>query len=618
MLKLIFKELIHRKFNFLMGLLGMVTIVSLVVSFYTITEATKKETIQLTREAEKVKWWNPKDSDIHVIEGQAWSENLETPFDRLPIDAKEKVRNSVWSLSKNTAGLSIRFRSNASNIVVKYKLQGAISMPHMPATGVSGLDLYAKNSDGAWVWVKGNYSIGKSAIYNFVNLKPNDQYHNKGREYQLYLPLYNSIDSLEIGVSKEALFIPHKKRIEKPIVVYGTSITQGACASRPGMAWTAILERKMDRPLINLGFSGNGRLEAELIHRMTSIDAKIYMLDCLPNLSVIEGRSLENVKQLVLNAVRTLRTEKPAIPILLVEHIGYSDELIHKDRKRKVADLNKTMKEAFGMLLSEGVSNLHLLTKEAINLNLDSTVDGIHPNDLGMQHYANAYEKALRSILDEPIGKYSTTIPVTQSREWHFYKWEERHRELLELNKKSAPRVSFFGNSIVHFWGGEPKGPVSNGPNSWSTYMSDLGIRNFSYGWDRVENALWRVYHGELDGFDAEHVVAMLGTNNFHLNSDKEIIEGIKLFVEAVKNRQPKAKVLLLGILPRRDNEERVLNLNFKIAQLAGTLQVGYTDAGAGLLHSDGKINEDLFKDGLHPNDAGYGRIAPYIIQYIK
>ena len=88
--------------------------------------------------------------------------------------------------------------------------------------------------------------------------------------------------------------------------------------------------------------------------------------------------------------------------------------------------------------------------------------------------------------------------------------------------------------------------------------------------------------------------------------------------MEAVKNRQPKAKVLLLGILPRRDNEERVLNLNFKIAQLAGTLQVGYTDAGAGLLHSDGKINEDLFKDGLHPNDAGYGRIAPNIIQYIK
>ena len=592
--------------EFIYRVLGM-----LIIAFFV-------NTTSFSQDLEEMKWWNPSDSDIPVIEGQAWFEDLESTYDRLPINLKEKVRTPLWNLSKNSAGLSIRFRSNASNITVKYKVSGGISMPHMPATGVSGLDLYAKNSDGAWLWVKGNYSIDKSSTYNFVNLKPNDQYHDKGREYQLYLPLYNSVDSLEIGVGENSLFVPHHKRNEQPIVVYGTSIAQGACASRPGMAWTAILERKMDRPLINLGFSGNGILEDELIAQMATIDAKVYVLDCLPNLSPNKDRSLANVKELILSAVRELRTKRNDTPILLVEHAGYSDSFLHESRKKTVTDLNKIMKEAFALLKTEGIANIYLLTKEEINLTMDSMVDGTHPNDLGMQYYANAYENVLRTVLDEPVGEYSTTIPVTQSREWHFYKWEERHEQLLELNKESAPKVSFFGNSIVHFWGGEPKAPVSNGPNSWKTFMSDLDVRNFSYGWDRIENALWRVYHGELDGFNTEQVVAMLGTNNLHLNSDQEIIEGIKFFIEAVQVRQPKAKILLLGILPRRNNEQRVLDLNLKIEQLAGNLQVSYADVGAGLLNSEGKINESLFKDGLHPNDDGYGKIAPKIVSYIK
>ena len=107
---------------------------------------------------------------------------------------------------------------------------------------------------------------------------------NKVITYQLYLPLYNSLEWLEIGVPEEATIHFLALRNEKPIVVYGSSITQGACASRPGMAWTAILERKMDRPLLNFGFSGNGRLEKELIDLISEIDAKIFVLDCLPNL----------------------------------------------------------------------------------------------------------------------------------------------------------------------------------------------------------------------------------------------------------------------------------------------------------------------------------------------
>ena len=171
-------------------------------------------------------------------------------------------------------------------------------------------------------------------------------------------------------------------------------------------------------------------------------------------------------------------------------------------------------------------------------MSLDAMVDGTHPNDMGMYEYADAYEKILREILNEPIGTYSTTIPLTQSREWPLYRWEERHEEIIELNKKDPPKICFIGNSIVHFWGGLPVGPHRTGADSWDAYLKDLDVRNFGYGWDRVENVLWRVHHGELDGFEADKIAIMLGTNNLHLDSHEEIIAGLKLLLEAVKVRQ--------------------------------------------------------------------------------
>jgi len=143
--------------------------------------------------------------------------------------------------------------------------------------------------------------------------------------------------------------------------------------------------------------------------------------------------------------------------------------------------------------------------------------------------------------------------------------------------------------------------------------MGDLDIQNFGIGWDRVENVLWRIYHDELDGFNAEQIVVNLGTNNLHLNTDEEIITGLEFVIKAIKNRQPHAKILMLGIFQRRDNEERVYEMNLKIAQLAGMQNVGFTDDGGVLLKEDGKIDESLFLDGLHPNEKGYSLLAPGI-----
>ena len=572
----------------------------------------------LAQDDTAISWWNPADSSSFVIEGQAWPDKVASTYHRLPKQAEGVVREWVWNLGKHSAGLSIRFRSDAESITVRYKVKGNHAMPHMPATGVSGVDLYGKTSDGDWRWYRGKYSFADTIQYRYSNIDPKEKYHNKGREYQLYLPLYNEVEWLEIGVPEDAVLESLPLRLEKPVVVYGTSIAQGGCASRPGMAWTSILGRKLDRPLINLAFSGNGRMEEEVINFITEIDAKIFVLDCLPNLGATKDRSLDEVRQLLISGVKQIRTKRPSTPILLVEHDGYSDGAVDADRYKTYTDLNRIAKEAFAQLQSEGVRDIHLLTKEELNLSMESFVDGTHPTDLGMVEYAVAYEKKVRQVIKEPIGTISTTIPVTQAREPEMYPWEGRHQELLQMNRESAPKICFFGNSITHYWGGSPKAILSSGADSWKADLDELEVRNFGFGWDRVENVLWRIYHDELEGFEADQIVLMIGTNNEHLNTDEEILSGLEMVINAIKARQPKARLLLLGLFPRVDKEERIRILNTGIATLASSKNVDYGDIGGVLLDKDNKIDASLFSDGLHPNAKGYRKVGKKLNLVLK
>ena len=182
-------------------------------------------------------------------------------------------------------------------------------------------------------------------------------------------------------------------------MVYGTSIAQGACASRPGMAWTNILGRKLDHPVVNLGFSGNGRLEPEVLDLVTEVDAAIYVLDCLPNLSPNEERTEEEIKRRLRNSILHIADIRPKARILLAQHAGYSDGEVDSSRKAVYESLNRWTSEVFVELQRNGARNLYLLSRSKINLSNDAFVDGTHPTDLGMEQYAKAYEKKLNEIL---------------------------------------------------------------------------------------------------------------------------------------------------------------------------------------------------------------------------
>jgi lysophospholipase L1-like esterase len=404
-------------------------------------------------------------------------------------------------------------------------------------------------------------------------------------------------------VNEKDSFAFAEKRKEQPIVAYGTSIMQGAVASRPGLAWTNILGRNIDRTIINLGFSGNGRFEKPIFDLMANVDAKLYILDCMPNLT--GGYSDEEIKSRVVYGVNKLREKNKDVPLLFVAHaVGYAPYFMDTARLNQYHHSSLVIEKIFNELQKSGIRNIYLLTDKEIGFDINSTTEGLHPNDIGMMKYAAAYEQKIREILNEPVGKLSTEIPVEQYRDG--YDWIARHEQVKEEIQQNNPENLIIGNSIIHYFGGTPAYPIARGESAWDKYLKPLKVQNAGFGWDRIENVLWRVYHGEFDDFKGKNIVLMIGTNNLGINSDEEIVEGLQFLIHAIKQRKPNARITMVGILPRTKSESHVASINKKIKAMVLKNNVKYADFGKDFLIGN-KVNSKLFlKDGLHPNANGY------------
>ena len=324
------------------------------------------------------------------FEGQGWSE-LASPFDRLPARAEGLVRAPVWRLSRDSAGMAVRFVTDSTAIACRWKLRDAdLAMPHMPATGVSGVDLYVRDEKGIWRWLACPRPTKQEMTATLISKLPAGT-----REYLLYLPLYNGVTSLEVGVLSGAKLDPGPVRTKKsalPIVFYGTSITHGACASRPGMTHSAILGRRLDRPIINLGFSGSGTMDMEMADLIAELDAAVYVIDCLPNMNA------EMVAERTVPFVKRLREHRPRTPILLVEDRSFANAFLQPDRQARHVASRSALGIGFGALIKEGVKNLHYLEGAEL-LGNEDTVDSSHPTDLGFVHQADKFEQILKQIL---------------------------------------------------------------------------------------------------------------------------------------------------------------------------------------------------------------------------
>jgi hypothetical protein len=316
------------------------------------------------------------------VEGKGWRD---TPgfYARLPQRAKDFATSQVWTLSANTAGICLRFVTDSTTVAATWDGACDGTMFHMAATGSAGLDLYV-HKDSEWKYV----GTGRPTTSTTTAVIARDQ-PAKPAEYLLYLPLYHRVSSLKIGVGASAMIAPAPPRPTekaKPIVFYGTSITQGGCASRAGMCHPAMLGRWLDREVINLGFSGSGKMEAPLGALFAELDPAVYVLECLPNMT------LEMVKERVEPFVLALRAKHPDTPILLVEN-----PLLSGDSEQNVA-----LRDAFKRLQKQGQKKLTLLPSKVQLAGAENgTVDGVHPTDLGFYRMAQAYLPVLKQILAE-------------------------------------------------------------------------------------------------------------------------------------------------------------------------------------------------------------------------
>ena len=342
-----------------------------------------------SKDANQLQWHDIRD---FTIEGKGWTET-KSFYDRLPAKAENVVRPPVWNLAQNSAGISARFITDSPEISVRWKLRSAgLSLSNMPAMSVSGVDLYVKDN-GKWRWA----GVGKSEKFPVNEQKIIGNMTRQKREFMLYLPLYNGVESVEIGILPNTSISkaePFPQNV-KPILFYGTSIVQGASAARAGMAYPAILSRKLNLPVINLGFSGNCKMEPELAELIGEIDAGVYFIDCLPNLS-----NGEEVEAKAPKFIEILRRKRPNTPIILVENIQYPDVFIEERKRQIFESKNKGLQNVYKNLLKSGTKRIYYIP----SLNLigddgEATIDGVHPTDLGFMRMANIFEPVLRRAL---------------------------------------------------------------------------------------------------------------------------------------------------------------------------------------------------------------------------
>ena len=319
-------------------------------------------------------------------------------FTRLPADLQGVVRKAVWDLGQNSAGLAIRFRTNSKCIGAEWRPLNNFGMSHMTPTGVRGLDLYAL-VDGEWLFVGAGQPNGKKSRNVFIR-----RMNGEMREYIMYLPLYDGVINLSIGIDSTAVIekphvadlVPSEKDL--PIVFYGTSVTQGGCATRPGMAYPSIIERKLHRETVNLGFSGNGRMDKCLGDKIAKIPASMYVIDCLANCTS------QIVKDSTEHFIRAIVEANPDVPVLMVSNYCYPYQYLDAQFQIDTPEENAIWKEFAQKFRKEGYKNVRYIDayakgnmkKSPIGPDHEGTVDGVHMTDLGFLRFADFLIKYIK------------------------------------------------------------------------------------------------------------------------------------------------------------------------------------------------------------------------------
>jgi lysophospholipase L1-like esterase len=338
------------------------------------------------------RWYDPLGSPFRVS-GFPWL-TRDGVYRRLPLAVDEPLPEAVDVLANCTAGGQIAFRSDSTHVAVKATLDGLADMVHMPATGQCGFDLYMGEPGAMRFCGASKYDHSQSSYELSLLERPDATV----RSFVLNFPLYRGVAEVQIGLAPDAQVLPpHAFAAAGPVVIYGTSITQGGCASRPGMAYTNILSRALHVEVVNLGFSGSGCGEAGVVRAVASVpNPQLLVLDYEAN-----GGSYEQYSETIRESVRILRKHHAPVPMLVVSRIAYARDLWdaagrrQRDRARAVQAELVEARRADGDQCIGFIDGTVLLGDDFD----ECTVDGVHPNDLGFMRIAAGLEPTIRGML---------------------------------------------------------------------------------------------------------------------------------------------------------------------------------------------------------------------------
>ena len=336
-----------------------------------------------TFDASGLKFYNVLEAPFRVY-GLILPSEENSCFLRLPKEIADNTNPGVANLNYHTSGGRVRFRTNSSKIAIIATLNHISRMSHFAFSSSAGFDLYINGE------YESSFIPSKSVEDKFASLKRLDG--GEMMEVQINFPQYAGVDELIIGLDEGATVEEGKKYdYDKPIVYYGSSITQGACATRPGNSFPAMIERETNCDYINLGFSGNGRCEPIIAEYIAGLDMQLFLMDDVYYVTPTAAELVEIHEPFF----KKIREKNPNLPIIMTT----SDNKIRNAEERR-----RVIKRTYDNAVASGDKNVYLVNTTEVMRSLaggDGTVDGIHPNDLGFRGIANGYGKIIKEVLEK-------------------------------------------------------------------------------------------------------------------------------------------------------------------------------------------------------------------------
>lgn len=304
-------------------------------------------------------------------------------YRRMPEQIAKSINNNVEILHTHTSGGRLRFKTDSSCIKFRCEIPGVCAFPHMPLTGTTGFDIYENNLFKQCCVPPIDVKDGYSTLIQFPD--------SAMRDIMFHFPLYNEVTRVYIELEEGAQLqkaTPYK--YEKPVVFYGSSITQGGCVSRPGNAYPAILSRRLDFDFLNLGFSAGCLGEENMARYIAELDMEILVMDYDHN-----APNAEHLKKTHEKFFQIIREKNPTLPVVFITRPDYIYDPT-SDKRQAV------IKETYDNAKANGDENVYFIDGKELWGEEETgscTVDRIHPADLGHWRMAARIEPVLRDIL---------------------------------------------------------------------------------------------------------------------------------------------------------------------------------------------------------------------------